>query len=1187
MRSLEGRADEHVGSPSLALGDGGEWAMAIADGVEDVRLHGAVVPRVPRGDRADVAGGRRGRQPDPSGRLTALRQAPPSIARPAPVCFLPVLPELDRPPGRFPGATVATAGITAAVAAIFFSPIFAILAGVSAIAVVGRWVGAVVSERRSRSHRDAAEVEAKQEWDRRAAVWADAEAQARQAEAFTPDRLAVTVQGEASPWWHRLGESDRIEAHIGLGSVGVEIAVEGSGPDVALVGAGERWVTIDDCPVAIEFDPGVGVCGDRAEALTVARWLVASILTRVGPADLGVVLVTTADRVDDWDQLKWSTALAGCVVVDVDRDDELCGCLDRARRCGEEIRPVLVIVDGAEPTSPGLLARVLSGRLDGVSTLWVGSSDAVPAGCRSTLNVDAGGAGLLTSIDRTEVQRFRWFGCGDVEWTEALRWLGRFDDPESELEGHGLAPAVALADLVVGDAEDRFGERLLRRWSSASTDRLVGAIGLDAEGPVELDLVADGPHVLAAGTTGSGKSELLRTLVVGLAVEQPPDVVSFVLVDFKGGGAFDAVAALPHVAAVVTDLDPSEAGRALRGLRAEILDREHRLRDMGVSDVSDVDRGHPRAFGRLVVVVDEFASLAEELPDFLDGLVDIARRGRSLGVHLVLATQRPSGVVTGQIRANTNLRLCLRVQDRGDSVDAIDDSAAAQLPSIPGRAVMRRGGERCQQLQVGHVAGARQGPTAEVFRIHPCASRPHVDGLDDIRRILAEVGGPTSSARPLVARIVEACVDTPRAAAPWKQRPASASFPVACDGQPADSGACPIGLLDDPDRRTIGPMTWKPTADGLLIVGNDEHRIAATAAVSAAAAMDDEPLLPVYVLDGDRSGSVELADLARLEPCVDIVGVGEPERLVRAVERLESSAQRQLVVINNWATVSDALVDHVGPLGAERLVKLTRRAGAQGTAMIVTARTDRDVPQRAAGALGRRVIHRLADPAGYASFGLRPDDLRSLDGAMFAEPSSGLLGVMADLDEPARVELANRLDSGGACRWPEPIRVLGDRVDRAVLPMPEPLLNGWRVPVGLDVDLDPHWIVVSAQRPVVVVGHPGGGRTTAVTTVAGALGDGVCVIDDADVMEPSELAELVANAKREGRPIVVGSTPTSAKRFGSAVAELVPEATTVMLNPGRGEGDLVRLAVPDLTDQPVGRAVAVDRGKITVIQVAA
>ncbi|TGJ97765.1 cell division protein, partial [Actinotalea fermentans ATCC 43279 = JCM 9966 = DSM 3133] len=254
------------------------------------------------------------------------------------------------------------------------------------------------------------------------------------------------------------------------------------------------------------------------------------------------------------------------------------------------------------------------------------------------------------------------------------------------------------------------------RWSVPAKHAHPGLdvpIGSDAQGAtVRVDLVRDGPHALVAGTTGAGKSELLQSLVLALALTYSPRDLAIALVDFKGGAGFGACVGLPHVVGQVTDLEPGLAGRALTGLRAELRRREHALAEAGVSDVDDLPRG---TLPRLVVVIDEFRALADDLPDFLPGLLRLASQGRSLGVHLVLATQRPAGAVTADMRANISLRLALRQIDPGDSRDVIDSPDAASIPTgRPGRAVLRRGNEPPLALQCAHAGTPASAPSDRV-----------------------------------------------------------------------------------------------------------------------------------------------------------------------------------------------------------------------------------------------------------------------------------------------------------------------------------------------------------------------------------------------------------------------------------------------------------------------------------------
>ncbi|ASN38837.1 hypothetical protein CGQ24_07315 [Arthrobacter sp. 7749] len=225
--------------------------------------------------------------------------------------------------------------------------------------------------------------------------------------------------------------------------------------------------------------------------------------------------------------------------------------------------------------------------------------------------------------------------------------------------------------------------------------RLTAIIGDSEGGPLHLDMEADGPHLLIAGTTGSGKSELLRTLVLGFAAGTAPDELAFMLVDFKGGATLAPLSGLPHVQNIVTDLDAAAGERILELLGHELQRREKFLASYGATDWKDFHHTRTASdppLARLVVVIDEFRVFATELPEALERMVHIATVGRSLGVHLVLSTQRPAGIISAPLRANIGTVIALRTIGEFESNDLISTGAAARLdPSVPGMAYFRRG----------------------------------------------------------------------------------------------------------------------------------------------------------------------------------------------------------------------------------------------------------------------------------------------------------------------------------------------------------------------------------------------------------------------------------------------------------------------------------------------------------------
>ena len=263
---------------------------------------------------------------------------------------------------------------------------------------------------------------------------------------------------------------------------------------------------------------------------------------------------------------------------------------------------------------------------------------------------------------------------------------------------------------------------------------LGSVVGTGVSGPVEIDLAADGPHAIVGGTTGSGKSELLTTWLLGMAAVRSPDELTMLLVDFKGGTSFGSLPTLPHCVGLVTDLEPAGALRALRSLAAELRHRERIIASAGVRSIE----GMP-GLARLVIAVDEFAAMATELPDLHALFADIAARGRSLGVHLVLCTQRPAGVVRDGVLANASLRISLRVNNRADSAAVIGTDAAAIGTPTPGRAWLARGGADAEQLQ---VALASADDVARVAQHWGASWTPRRPWLDPLPLRLAPSGVP-------------------------------------------------------------------------------------------------------------------------------------------------------------------------------------------------------------------------------------------------------------------------------------------------------------------------------------------------------------------------------------------------------------------------------------------------------------
>lgn len=499
----------------------------------------------------------------------------------------------------------------------------------------------------------------------------------------------------------------------------------------------------------------------------------------------------------------------------------------------------------------------------------------------------------------------------------------------SDLPDHGLG------DLVAGDPDS-----IRHRWQQGARGPV--AIGRNADGTVALDLFHDGPHALVAGTTGSGKSLLLQSWLLSLAEHHPPSELTFVLIDFKGGATFAPLQGLAHTDCVLDDFDSAQAFRALVAIRAEITRREWLLAESGCADVLDLTLPPPR----LVVVIDEFHALMATHPHAADLLEHLTALGRSLGMHLILATQRPLGVVTAHMKANISIRICLRVRDAMDSLDVIGTDAAAELPKeVPGAACLDDG-SRLTRFRVALPLSTPQ-PAEAVLRprVRPWvpASGPHGSVASTV---------PTPALRP-TGLDLDALTTMSRAPGIERGRPvvlpslpgpdtiaetlcSAAPRGVRCHGEKPD--AVPAsGLVDLPEAGRQFPWTYRPDRDGSIIVVGQEAVVTAATLVRLAEAAATTHRI------------VALGRIASTLQWAEIGCDGEEAWRIRSVlNHLDHGvAVPTLLVCGNWsefldsldhhdAAAWDSLLRHSGQLGLGLALSGVR--GSLSSARIITTR---------------------------------------------------------------------------------------------------------------------------------------------------------------------------------------------------------------------------------------------------------
>lgn len=524
---------------------------------------------------------------------------------------------------------------------------------------------------------------------------------------------------------------------------------------------------------------------------------------------------------------------------------------------------------------------------------------------------------------------------------------------------HGTLGSAVPATCILQQLLPPTAAATAGRWDAAArSNSLAVPLGYAAGGARILDLHSDGPHLLVAGTTGSGKSELLRSLALGLALCHAPDKVNLLFIDFKGGSGLGPLTGLVHCVGMVTDLAPGELDRTLASLRAETRLREEVLAAARAQDLTAYRAARTPtdpALPHLVVIIDEFRMLVDEAPEALRELMRIASIGRALGIHLVMATQRPQGALSADIRANVTSSIALRVQSGMESVDIIGSTAAAAISrGSPGRAFLVRGTEPPEEFQAATIHGVHATGPQDGISVLPTTAYLASSPTDEERQ---GPETPDEAGAPLAAVIREVW-DTRQGHRP--RRPVAAPLPEDLGEPPWASGTpddaalelewpVQLGLMDVPDEQRVQPLTWGPARDGhLALIGAPGSGAAEALELAVRRVLLGPGPFHCYFLDGN--GAFHAA--ARHPRVGAHAGLHELRHAVRILERLAHELSRRLsrpggpgapliLVVSGWGAWMSGF--RAGPFGrAEDLVHDLIRDGA-GAGITVLISGDREL----------------------------------------------------------------------------------------------------------------------------------------------------------------------------------------------------------------------------------------------------
>jgi len=736
--------------------------------------------------------------------------------------------------------------------------------------------------------------------------------------------------------WERNRQADDfLHLRLGLGDLPsrVTTGLQRGGDEELRAEAIERLARhteIAQVPVTVDLVAiGVlGLCGGTGPVAAVSGALMTQAACLHSPEDLVIAAGLHQADLDGFEWLKWlphvrssASPLDGeHLAVGSEATRELLLNLlqlaaDRGGQPSDQkhLWPRLLVLfrEAAEP-DPVLLSQLLDiGPSVGIAVIWMGQSELqMPRQCGAVVRCrpSAQPATLRYTDPRLPERMVDLDGIRSLTALEIARSLAPLRDASAGNETTAIPRIVPLLDITGLDRP--LVDGVVQRWKTPRAYGLAFPIGVSAKGVLRLDLVEHGPHTLIGGTSGAGKSELLQTLVLSLAVDHPPDRLNFLFVDYKGGASSAAFRRLPHTVGYVTNLDGAMSMRALTSLRAE-LQRRMTVMEGRAKDLAEMLQVAPdETPTSLVIIVDEFATLVKEIPDFVAGMVDVAQRGRSLGIHLVLATQRPTGVVNENIQGNSNLRICLRVLDPTDSKNIVGTRDAVDIPvPLRGRGYVRTGPQALMAFQCAWsgapVAAGDEVGVAHVQRFTFGGQRAAGPPSPPTAREPLSADGAVAAPTHLDV-LVDACAEAHQALAldpprrPWiEPLPEVLNLQAALDGVRArelvaDPGRVVVlGRSDDPENQAQPVATVDLEASGGLLVfgtgGSGKSTLLRTVAVAAAIqGRPDE--VEIYVVDFASRALDAVRDLPH---CREVIAGDDPERVARLITVLTGEIERR------------------------------------------------------------------------------------------------------------------------------------------------------------------------------------------------------------------------------------------------------------------------------------------------------
>lgn len=903
---------------------------------------------------------------------------------------------------------------------------------------------------------------------------------------------------------------------------------------------------IDNAPIVCDFKKAdvVGVIGNEKNRYSIFKNILLDICARHYHTDVQIFLVVESKHAEQFKWMRFLPYLENSatgtrnIVCDDESKNLVFEYLYKELNWREQYKTyktnfVVFFYDEYGFKSHPISKFVNNSKELGVTFVFFADQKSdIPLGCDYIINaVDNITGTLVETANRDHTSKFTYTNVSDKDFASVVKMLAPIYTEEISLEGT-LTKNISLFELLNIIAVDDID--LENRWNTSRVFKSMSApLGVSKTGIVNLDLhdKAHGPHGLVAGTTGSGKSEILQTYILSMATLYHPYEVGFVIIDFKGGGMVNQFKNLPHLLGAITNIDGKQINRSLMSIKAELEKRQRLFAEVEVNHIDKYiqkfkDGEATVPLPHLILIVDEFAELKAEQPEFMKELISAARIGRSLGVHLILATQKPSGQVNEQIWSNSRFKLCLKVQSQEDSNEVLKSPLAAEIKEA-GRAYLQVGNNEIFELFQSAYSGSPE-------RMEDAGSRINEFALYDIslsgkkkpiyvQKRKKETGNSRTQLEAIVdyvhdycekkaiSKLSDICLPPLPGVLKYVDLPKSSKEPGVC---------VRLGMYDDPSNQYQGEISINLSEDNLIIVGSAQYGKTNTLQTIIRDLVENysSNQVNVYILD---FGSMILKNLEKLKHIGGVIISSEEERVINLFKMLtcELAHRKERLAtegVSSFVSYLDAgftdlpqivlMIDNLTalqqlyPSESELLLNLCREGNTVGISIIVANSQTNGIGFKYLSNFAQRIAFFCNDSGEYTSLfdrmRIAPDNL---PGRVLVDINHQIMEGQIFLAFEGEREIdrvttmrsyavdINEHNSGSPAK---PIPVVPEIVTIASLKAQHPELcqAAYQIPFGMNyADMRIEYLNLLQNGVVGILGREEGGKTNFVLNVLSVI----------------------------------------------------------------------------------------------------